>query len=120
LSTVLRTPAVALTVAGRTDAGVHATGQVAHVDVPPRRWAALPGRASGRSPAQALLARLGRRPAPGRAGARAAARPGGLRRALRCAVPPVTPTGICDDPAGVPPLRRHDVAQHRRPLDAPR
>ncbi len=32
LSTVLREP-VALTVAGRTDAGVHATGQVAHADV---------------------------------------------------------------------------------------
>jgi tRNA pseudouridine38-40 synthase len=25
---------------------------------------------------------------------------------------------ICDDPAGVPPLRRHDVVTHRRPLDA--
>lgn len=56
LETVLRAP-VRLTVAGRTDAGVHAGAQVAHLDVPTAAWQALPGR-SERLPEQALLTRL--------------------------------------------------------------
>lgn len=117
LGTVLQVPedGLGLVVAGRTDAGVHATGQVAHVDLPPDRWAALPGR-SDLAPAQALLRRLAgvlpgdvrvHRAAPAPAGFDA--RFSALRRRYAYRV--------CDDPAGVPPLRRHDVLAHRRPLD---
>ncbi len=53
LAAVVREP-VTLTVAGRTDAGVHARGQVAHTDISDVRWFALPGR-SDRAPADALV-----------------------------------------------------------------
>lgn len=58
LTTVLRAPdPVRLTVAGRTDAGVHARGQVAHADVAETAYVAAVGR-TGRTPDEALVARL--------------------------------------------------------------
>ncbi len=57
LTTVTRLEGLRLTVAGRTDAGVHARGQVAHVDLADEVWASLPGRA-GHTPGVALVRRL--------------------------------------------------------------
>jgi tRNA pseudouridine38-40 synthase len=118
LATVLRLPAqdVTLVVAGRTDAGVHARGQVCHVDVPVGAWAALPGR-SDLPPGEALVRRLrgllGTDVRVRRAGLAPSgfdARFSALRRRYAYRVG--------DHPAGVPPLRRVHVLHHPRPLDA--
>jgi tRNA pseudouridine38-40 synthase len=101
---VLRIPAPLLTVAGRTDAGVHATGQVAHVDLP------------GEVPDASLLRRIA----------------GVLPPDVRVTAITQTAAGfdarfsamwrhyeylISDREAGVAPLRRRFVLDHRRRLD---
>ena len=117
LATVLR-PAdpLRLTVAGRTDAGVHARGQVVHVDVDPVAWAALPGR-SDRVPGDALVTRLAgvlppdvvvRRAVPAAPGFDARFAALERRYVYRLADP-----GAVRDP-----LRRRDTVGWRKHLDA--
>lgn len=113
LSQIARVPA-RVTVAGRTDAGVHARGQVCHLELPDDVLATLPGR-SARSPAEALVTRLAG-VLPGDIVVHVArvvpsafdARFGALWRRYRYR--------ISDGPAAHDPLRR-DVLRHRRPLD---
>jgi tRNA pseudouridine38-40 synthase len=108
LAAVLRAPEPpALTVAGRTDAGVHARGQVAHADVSAQTWSQVAGTA---------LRRLD----------------GLLPADVRVHVITAVPDGfdarfsalwrrysyrICDRRDLADPLRRHDTLWHRWPLE---
>jgi tRNA pseudouridine38-40 synthase len=96
-----------LTVAGRTDAGVHAAGQVAHVDVPDAAWAAL---------GPTLVRRL------------AGLLPGDVRVRAATAVPDTFDARfsatfrryeyrVTDAPYGADPVRRRDTLAWPRPLD---
>jgi tRNA pseudouridine38-40 synthase len=106
LSTVLRHP-VRLTVAGRTDAGVHATGQVAHCDVPVTVWSEhrpkLVRRLRGVLPADVVVPTVEQAPADFDARFGALARHYVYR--------------LTDHPAGAPPLRRLDTVAWARAVD---
>lgn len=106
LGTVLRVP-VRLTVAGRTDAGVHATGQVAHADVPAGVWSEhgekLLRRLRGVLPRDVAVSRVQQAPADFDARFSALDRSYVYR--------------VHDEAWGPPPLRRADVVAWPRPLD---
>ncbi|MBS2552289.1 tRNA pseudouridine(38-40) synthase TruA [Catenulispora sp. NL8] len=106
LSTVLRQP-VTLVVAGRTDAGVHASGQVAQFDVPVELWAEheerLLRRLAAVLPADVRV--WSAVVAPAGFDARFAAM--GRRYAYR----------VTDAAYGPHPLRRNDVTWHPRAVD---
>jgi tRNA pseudouridine38-40 synthase len=106
---------VRLVVAGRTDAGVHARGAVAHADVDPAGWALVPGR-STRSPAESALARLNGVLPADVVVHRVAVAPEGFN-ARFSATQRRYLYRICDQPQLLDPLRRHDTLVHRRPLD---
>ncbi|MFF5181692.1 tRNA pseudouridine(38-40) synthase TruA [Micromonospora sp. NPDC000316] len=99
--------ATGLTVAGRTDAGVHATGQVCHLDLPVDVWRQHEGR---------LLRRLAR------------LLPTDVRVRAMTAVPADFDARfsatfrryeyrVTDAPFGAEPLRRHEVLAWPKPLD---
>ena len=112
---VTRTSGVKLTVAGRTDAGVHARAAVCHLDLADDVVTALPGR-SDRTPTDALVTRLG----------------GVVDRDIVVKAAQIVPDDfdarfsatfrrysyrLLDDPRLLDPLRRHDTVVVRKPLD---
>ena len=115
LAQVLRADSLALTVAGRTDTGVHARGQVAHLDVEKDVVTAAAGR-SRRIPVEALLGRLnGVLPGDLRVH-RVGEAPDGFD-ARFSAVWRRYAYRVADAPELVDPLTRGWVLAWRRPLD---
>jgi tRNA pseudouridine38-40 synthase len=99
--------ATGMTVAGRTDTGVHATGQVCHVDIAADAWDRLGDglvrRLAGLLPPDVRVYRAAR--VPGSFDARFSA----LYRRYEYRV--------ADAPWGAPPTRHRDTLAWRRPLD---
>ncbi|WP_446220814.1 tRNA pseudouridine(38-40) synthase TruA [Micromonospora sp. IBHARD004] len=99
--------ATGLTVAGRTDAGVHATGQVCHLDLPPEVWREHDGR---------LLRRLARL-LPGDVRVRAMTEVPADFDARFSATFRRYEYRVTDAPWGAEPLRRRDTLAWPKPLD---
>ncbi|WP_104166351.1 tRNA pseudouridine(38-40) synthase TruA [Arthrobacter sp. SX1312] len=132
LFTLLRRQA-RLTVGGRTDAGVHARGQVAHVDLTRAEWESMP-RGRDMDPSEAFLRRL-----TGTVNRVLTEGITGRGRSVRNSVPAVVvrsaapaPEGfdarfsalwrrysyaIADVASGQDPLRRHTTLWYPAPLD---
>ncbi|MGC5333116.1 tRNA pseudouridine(38-40) synthase TruA [Micromonospora sp. DT62] len=99
--------ATGLTVAGRTDAGVHATGQVCHLDLPAAVWREHDGR---------LLRRLARL-LPTDVRVRAMAEVPADFDARFSATFRRYEYRVTDAPWGAEPLRRHEILAWPKPLD---
>jgi tRNA pseudouridine38-40 synthase len=123
LQLLVRRP-VRVTVAGRTDAGVHARGQVVHLDLTDAEWQGLP-RGHELDPAVAMLRRI--RGALSRV-------LGDLTGAVQVHRISLAPEGfdarfsalwrrysyrIADGPALWDPLGRYSTLWHKNPLDVP-
>ena len=110
LETLFGLDRVALVVAGRTDAGVHAVGQVAHCDVPIQRWDEI--RPTAIRSLTGILPPDVRVLSAARAPEHFDARFGAVWRHYRYR--------ISDAAYGTMPLSRHDVAAWKHGLDAER
>ncbi len=117
LTTMLRAAEpVRLTVAGRTDAGVHARGQVAHADVDQDAWLALPGRSDRTAEVAARTRLTGILPAE--IAVRSVSRAAAGFDARFSATSRRYLYRIADDAAVRDPLRRRDTVLVKGRLDA--